>query len=255
MFPTWITCLLKYHSFFGFHFINPIKVRGKSLSVLIVLLHIGLCAWCSYGSLITFANEIDNLMEHLDALNFLLYYTTSALTYALIIYDSCANRCAEIKFWQIYSQIDAKFCEQKSTENRFNLFVMVLMYVIDASISILSVASEHTTSSAYLIRHHIYLIVCNNHILFYVLHLNVIEIQYRKLEAGLNEMRQQKRFNWIRNYYGLVCDMSDQLNNFFGWSQLASVLLNFHSILTFFNFIYRQIHRKFDKFNYGWYFC
>lgn len=249
MFPKWVQCTLKYYSLFSFHFIRTVTIGGNRITRLICLFHIGLCTWCSFGS--TFADELETLMERLDALNFLLYYITSALTYTLIIYESCSNRSIENEFWKIYSRINNEFCRQKNVENRCNLIISAALCAIDVFIAILSIAGEHTTSSAYLMRHHIFLIIWSNRILFYLLHLNVIDLQLRKSEAGINEIQRLELFKWIRDYYELVHEMSDQVNVIFGWSHLASILLNFHSVLTFVNFIYRQIHRKFDRFNYG----
>lgn len=251
MFPMWIRYTLKYYSLFCFHFIKTLTIGGKYITLLFFIFQIGLCVWCSYGSLSTFANEIATLMERLDALNFLLYYITSAITYTLIVCESFVNRSVENAFWCIFSHINEELCNQKNVENQKNVIISAAFCVIDVIIAVLSVTGEHTTSSAYLIRHHIFLIICNNHILFYQLHLNIIELQLRKLEMGVKRMPSPQTFKWIRKYYELIYGMCDHINTTFGWAHLASIVLNFHSILTFVNFIYRQIHRKFDRFDYG----
>lgn len=55
-----------------------------------------------------------------------------------------------------------------------------------------------------------------------------------------------KNFNRIRNHYQSVHEMIDYMNRLFGWSQCITILLSFYTILTYCNFIYQNVDRKFE---------
>lgn len=60
-----------------------------------------------------------------------------------------------------------------------------------------------------------------------------------------------KQINWLRNYYDEMYKISNHINSIFEWSNVALIMLSFYSIVTFLNFIYSQIVRRFLKYQSG----
>lgn len=55
----------------------------------------------------------------------------------------------------------------------------------------------------------------------------------------------RNRFNWIRQYYGLVYDLCCNVNTLFGWSNVVVILFTFHLILMDINWAYWKLINKF----------
>lgn len=261
--PNWIVFILKYYSIFGFYNKSCAKFHEKCVNSLILFVHVGLCSWCSLTAMTSFVEEIQ-LMEFLDALNFLLYYLTSAATYCLIIVDSYANRNNQRSFWKLFAQIDGKYCHQF---NKWSyLSGLITLSIGNTAMSIIAFAYERTTGSDTKIMNCIFLNVFDHRIFFYLLHMEAITFQLQKINAVLKNISLNKHLDirrpainsltklqckWIRTNYRYVHEMTNHMNSMFGWSNLALTLLSFLSSITFLNFIYRQCHRKFGKFDSG----
>lgn len=255
MSPKWITHIRTYYSVLGCPSNMSNGFREKCTRFTMWIVHIGTCAWCTCYAFKSFVDELA-LMEFLDALNFLLYYTFSVATYWLIIYDSYTKQHEERTFWQILSQINEAFHRQSSMRKWSYLIPMIVLLVGDVFLVILSSSLEKTTELLTKIMHGIFLLVFDSRIFFYLLHLKVISFQLQQIESKTKLNRSQinctgKELKWIHDYSNLVDEMSIRLNAAFGLSHLALFLISFHGSVTYLSFIYRQIHRKFFKFNSG----
>lgn len=260
MCPKWIEYILKYYSLFGLHFIPNARFGGKSTSLLIYFIQIGLCIWCSFWAFKAFIEE-QKLISFLDALNFFLYYLTSALTYWAILYDSYTKKDILRGFWQNFTEISQK-CATQFDLNKWNfLFAFILLLVLDTIMSGLALYRTFINSEDNVTHYH-FLAIYDQRIFFYLLHVKIVTFQLQKIENELKYIHQCKgylsenfvsltenQFKWIRNYYRLINEMVDNMNNAFGISNLAITLLSFHSAITFSNFVYRQIYHSFYTLN------
>lgn len=274
MIPKSVAFILKYYSLYNFHALSSAKVGGKLIRCVILIFHVSLCTWCTTNTL-DFLTKMQAIMARLDALYLLGYYFSCAMIYWLIIFESYAIQSVQDAFWQNYLTIHKRFCFEIEIKKRNNLITIVLLPVIDVVVFLIAVTNERATMHSTKIMHFIYLDLCAHRMYFYVLHVKIIAFQLRQISMELKKIRklveyrvyQQKRsvaqydqlikerLNWILNYYKIVYDMSDNVNRIFGWSHLALVLLNCYCIFSFLSFFYRQFEKKFNKFNYGLYYC
>lgn len=266
-FPKCITYILAYFSLYNFYNTPTEKKLFHNLKLCI---HISLAAWCTFNALASFV-ALMRLMERLDVLNFIIYYMSYSLTFWLIIYESNKHSDPQ-KFWHLLIQINEQYFSQAQFKPKCYLIILILMPFIDIGFTLLAYFNEPVTPAVQKFMSFIFLQVTFNRLLFYLFHLKVIKFQLQKIQIELINIKNSCRFNvndirpilnieciklmkmrfkWIRNYYGFVYDMSKSMNSQFGWSQLAYILLTFQSCVTFLNFFYRQMNRKFVGFNYG----
>lgn len=238
----------------------------KSFRTVTLCIQIGLAAWCTLISFQSF-EELIHLMEGLDVLNFVLYYVNRSLMYWLIIYEVHTYRMDLQKFWKFLIQIDHHYSKQASFKPRFFLLILIVTPFVDVVFTVFAILNEQTTRIVQKFMMLIFHSISFNRLFFYLLHMRMIEFQLQKVEIELKNINNtvrniniqsnaciklmENRFKWIRNYYGIVFEMSLLVNSIFGWSQLSFVLLNCHSSVTFLNFFYRQMNQKFVGFNYG----
>lgn len=259
----WIEYILKYYSLFGLHFIPNARFGGKSTSFFIYSFQMGLCFWCSIWAFKAFIVE-QKVLSFLDAINFFLYYLTSALTYWAILYDSYTKKDILCGFWQNFIKISSSFSTQFDL-NKWNfLIAFIILLLIDIIMSGLAFYRSCINSEDYVAHYH-FLVIYDQRILFYLLHMKIVIFQLQKIENELKCIQQHKvylsvnfvsltenQFKWIRHNYSMIREMVDNMNHAFGISNLAITLHSFHSAIAFSNFIYRQIHHSFYTFNSSW---
>lgn len=263
-FPNCLAYILAYFSLYNFYTTPEEKKLFRYLKLCI---HISLAIWCTFISFQSFS-ELICLMERLDVLNFIIYYTNHSLTYWLIIYESYKYRADIRGFWNLLTQIDDQYFNQLTFKPQIYLLIVIVIPFIDVACNTFAIFNEQTSRTVQKIMFLIFINVSFNRLLFYLLHLKVIKFQLQRIQIELYRIKNSDRFNitniqsntnfeckmrfkWIRNYYCIVHEMSQLVNSTFGWSQLAFVLLNSHCFITFINFFYRQMNLKFVGFNYG----
>lgn len=254
MSPKWMLRLRKYFHLMGFPSTLCGSVYEKTFNFIILAIHIGFGAWCSVCAFESFIDELA-LMELLDALNFFLYYTFSVVTYWIIIYDSHTKQRAENAFWTMFERSNDGVFSQCNVEMWSYLSPLICLLSADILSSIMAILFEQTSEFFTKIMTFTIIWIYDNRIFFYFLHLKVIAVQLRKIEIEIKRLQinfTKKRLEWIRHHYKLLHGMCEMVNTTFGLSNLASLLLSFHCAVTFLNFIYRQMHRKFHRFNMVW---
>lgn len=264
MFPNWITYILRYFALYSFH---TTSFRSKYVYTIIRSVHISLASWCSFVAISSFF-QLTHIMEQLDVINFITYYSISTLTYWLIIYESFTCQQDFNNFWDILSRIDNKFINQIHFLFPWK-FLLLLFFIktTDICFTVFSFFNELMSSGVQKIMNFVFMNITINRLFFYLLHLCVIEFQLQHIRIEMRKIQKtlrshqnrsnientKKLFKWLRNYHSLVCELSRLFNSMFGWSQTAYILLNCYSFITFLNFFYRQVNEKFITFNHGKY--
>lgn len=207
-------------------------------------------------------------MGILSAVNFLLYYMLSILSYYLIIYDSFVHRVELLEFWKLFSQINVKFCSQSKFDKWSYLTMFIVLIVEDTIIFSIGTILSRSNDDYAQFMSFLFFLLMDNRMFFYFLHLKVIEFQLMKIETEFKEIENNEchrkinlsskiwtrmntfengRFKWVQNYYEYVHEMCDHVNSIFGLSNFAIVLLSFQSMLTFLNFMYLEIQMNFSN--------
>lgn len=239
-----IGCTSNYNGGFG----------ENSIRYLIWSLHICTCSWCTIYAFKTFFDQLLDLMEFLDALNFLIYYIFCSTTYWLIIYDSCTKQKEESAFWQTFTHINNRFYSQSTIEKWSYLIAMICLLVADVSMLIITSIVENTSEPYTKLMHLIFLLICDSRIFFYLLHLKVISFHLERIETESKRSKKnclKMHLKWIQSYFNSIHEMSVYMNLAFDLSNLALFLLSFYCSVTFLSFFYRQMQRKFFNFNSG----
>lgn len=251
MYRKWVERFLKYFSLWGFHVVPTLKFGGDITSALIFVFHFGLSSWCSYTAYNQFAKKLA-LMEFIDMLNFCLYFITCSSLYWFIIFDSYTKKREQKHFWIIYQRANEK--SQLSVKKGKYAAVLIMLIMADLLSCILALIHENETDVGR-IMHFTFLTVVDHRVFFYILHLKVIAFQLGKIKTEINQELQSNRLLFIRNQYEHAFEMSDHVNKIFGISHLVLIMLTFHSSITYLNFIYRLLQRKFNKYNNGLKLC
>lgn len=111
------------------------------------------------------------------------------------------------------------------------------------------------------------IIICQLRVFYYVFCLEILNWQFQMIQHELIIMKQRSpnivdivggasnsvlqsrahkannffdlnRMKWVNEYYGCIVEMTKLLNIIFGWSQFASILFKFYSLLTDLNWCY-----------------
>lgn len=196
-------------------------------------------------------------LEMLETISELVEVSATLYTYYLIILDANVHRTAHKYFWDILWQIDNCFCSQFELTCRIYIFKLVIFFLLTFLILIRNMwfsLAEFLTISIHLV----IVKICQIRLLYYLFCLEVINSQLKKIEHELVTMKgthaivnfqmqsfhafEMQRFRWIREYFHCIYDMVEIVNEIFGWSQVAAILLNFHCLFTDFNYFYIHYH-------------
>lgn len=262
MFPPWLSSVLSYFSLYGFRcFDNTSQIRKKFIRILMLSIQMALSCWCAQHVLEMFW-EISNLMGHLDVLNFIIFYTNGSFAYFTIIFESYANQNGQKEIWTNLSRINGALYSDKNIKLCCYLTILVVEQISRVLISLFAIAFERMSRSADKLMDFLLANIILNRQFFYALHLKMIKFHLQNVEAELkylqsnglhshNEKRVLIHLKSVQTSCALVYKTSAALNQVFGWSQLTFITLNFHALVTFLNFFYRQMTNKFNGFNYG----
>lgn len=202
---------------------------------------------CTLYAFRTFVAE-KRTVGFLGALNFFFFYLTTAVAYWLIVYDTCKNHRIQNAFWQRFNRINDALSVQIDL-NEWDFFgAFIAICIVDLILFVLTIVRTLNNSSEYVF-HYNFIIIFDQRMFFYLLYLNAVILQMRRI---LNQIKcQPKMRSSIFEYYRLIYEMIDNMNEAFGWSNLALILYNFQATITFASFLYRISHRKFIAFNLG----
>lgn len=175
----WINSFSKYFSLFGFHSIVSAKFGGKRFRHLTFAIQIVLCIWCTLYAFRTFIAEKRSI-DFLDALNFFIFYLTTAVAYWLILYDTCKNLSIQNAFWQRFDRINDKLSVQIDLNGWDFLGAFIAICVIDLILFVLTIIRILNNSSDYVF-HYNFIIIFDQRMFFYLLYLNAVILQMRRI--------------------------------------------------------------------------
>lgn len=249
MTSSWIIRMLKYYSLWGFHSIPFIRFGGNRMNLLIGYGQVLLCVWYMY---IAFSpsETRKTLMLRLDVMNFSLYFITCIITCWLIFYDSYTKQAFQIKFWKQIMLVEQGCFEKMKLYKWIYLVTLALIIFIDTFIFVFALLDKSSSDLKGKMVHFIFLCITDNRTMFYILHLETIAYQLRKIEIQLKRLKVHN-FRLFRKNYALVYEMSNYINSIFGLSHLALILISFHTSVTFLCLLYRQVNKQISIFSHS----
>lgn len=181
----------------------------------------------------------------INAINELIQYTISLLSYWLIILDAILHRQAHRSLWNTLQQIDDIFHTQYPS---FRIYlIQVIGHFSICSIGHFIIYTSNILAQSYLVFVYITLVyLCQIRVFYYVFCIKVVNAQLKSIKSKLIEMHlsnvkrerndqqshgfysfDRKQIKWIQNYFFYVSQTVESINITFGWSQAATILFCF----------------------------
>lgn len=232
--------LLKFYELCGFHHSawthhRPVKYFIWIFQVILVFI------FTVNGTKYILA--LTEFMRTLGILNFALFYIALLATYWAIVIESYAQQSAQRTFWKLHGSL-VDFGSRDSMK-RLYLCEFVVHLVLTIGMLFVSLQDQNTTAKAVLI-YYALLFMCNNRLFYFLLYLKLIKIELQQMASSLTycaDVSCQERLLMIlkksQAQYQRVHEMTDCINHIFGWSQFATILVCFYTLLTYLNFIYQ----------------
>lgn len=268
MFPHWVTKLLQYYDLFGFCTELKASHRYQLYVRSIVTVHIILVFIVTFV-MVHYVEDI--AVDALGAANDIVKYGGALLVYWSSVIESCLKCRTKRKLWKIYQSIDEHHCSHRGLRKR-NYLLKFITYFSAMAYIYLSYLLQviDFAGSSYIVFWFSYvalMIMYQNRAFYYLFHLELIKSELDMIGKEIDKIVQsfrmnghnqnryygrnsmfetfeRKRLKWIREYYGLVGELSECLNSVFGWSNLATILFSFQIILTDLNWIYWKLYNK-----------
>lgn len=260
-----IVHILNFFDVCGYCTESSALTKFRKIRFLIFFTHFSLAILFTIFMFYIFVEYIQ-IIGLLETINELVQYCIGLLTYWLIILDSFAHSRKHERFWRIVQTIDELFRKQNAVHARYlNKFIGFFLVTIASHTIIYYQAVLPQTISVFVF---VALITIGQlRVFYYIFCLEIVNCQLKMIENEIKIMRKTvpiiegydqhldntqgnsfcefklKRFKWINGYYHCVVQMTELLNDIFGWSQVASILFFFHSLQTNLNMLYTNIIR------------
>lgn len=247
MLPKRILQMLTFFDACGYNTGSSRLSQNRKVAILIQFVHFSLAVFFSL-CIFYLTIKLPTYSRFVELLNQLLQYSTATYTYWFIIFDSLFRWQEHKNFWRILQQIDQSIFPQCDFTIRLYLLKFIqYIFTTFVSVSIILLINEATVIHLTLI-HLVPIKLCQIRIFYYMFCLEIVYIQLKVIERELMRMKQMPhidlcRFQWLREYYHSVYEMSNLLNQIFDWSHLAAVSFCFHLLLTELNWFSVNFHQ------------
>lgn len=198
-------------------------------------------------------------LDLLSIANDVIKMCGAVAVYWFIIFESYWKRHEQRKFWRIYRLIRADF----NRIGRNASFVSYFMkfgefFVVALAIEIGSLSRWFTVYNAwnffYAASYFSLMIMQDMRIFHYLFFVHLLDHQLHeaglemKVMADMSENRPipRDRHKWMRIYYDLVHELSECINEVFGWSHIGATLYCFLRLVVDLNCSYWLIHNGKD---------
>lgn len=228
--------------------------RHKSWTVFILFANIiGLLCLC--GVLWDFLDRLYAELDLLNLTNDFIKFTGASVSHLIVISESYFKRSQQRKFWAVFGEIQSDFNRPRRAVKfrgyfaklfQFSAAMIVIVQYQYSSRHIYGQTTHFIASKASLLTlhqirifHYLFIV----HLLNY--QLNEAEIEMKCLaDSSRNGGFSHNRLRWFRMYYDLVHELSNCMNEVFGWSNVSAILYLFLLLAVDMNFWYYcfQIH-------------
>lgn len=239
MLPNRIVFILNFFDFFGYNSgsskLSPNRKATKFFNFLQVFLSL-IFMLGQFHMAFQYAPEL----PWIDLINQTLQYAIGLYTHIFIVMDSLLQRKNHTKFWATLKLIDRLF----ACQNNFNIRCFIWKIIEFFSVTTLMMGSMFLSTNAIKVDAALFFYViliklCQLRVFYYIFCVDVLNFQLITVDRGLKCLRNSNsttthshRIKYIREYYYLIFKMLTCLNDFFGWSHLATVLFSFYFLLT-----------------------
>lgn len=268
MYPKWLNRLFLLFNLWGLSTRFPKYSNQSKFHFIIFILHIILASLATIFIAFYLIRPDDDKIARLnDYLKFSVLIFVSWLS----LIELYSKQKLQNIFREYVFLIDQRFCSHKQYKLK-NYLNKLKIYFIFAAVSYAYYLYRlvHRSGTKFILFWFSYsfmLIFFKIRSFYYVFYLefikNELKIIDHEVTAMLNDCNvvqlncvnrkrrfvvkfYRNRFNWIRQYYGLVYDMCCTVNTLFSWSNIVVILFTFHLILIDINWVYWKLLNKFQ---------
>lgn len=238
MLPTQIVHILNFFDVCGYRTESSSLSKYRRIQILIFIIQFSWAVFLTVHELNIFV-QFYPILGLLRTINELVQYSAGLFTFWLIIFDSFSKRHKHRCFWKIierYSYTQVSF---------YRVYLCKLIESFLATIiSYFSVSLSNTYPNISVASFFVLATICQLRTFYYMFCLEVVNSQLKAIEKEIIIMKSRfnglhsERFKWVNEYLGRVNQMTELLNDIFGWSQVSSILFWFYSFLTDLNWLY-----------------
>lgn len=216
------------------------------------------CFFCGFVSII-FSKDFHKELDFLSIANNVIKLGGAFIGYWIIFVESYCKRPVQRKFWQIYRQIRSDFCRSDHVLVFGNYFVkfglfFIITAVIEVKQSLQLISMLNGTTLYFAFSYFALMIGHEMRVFHYLFFIHLLDQQLdnvgieMKVLADASEIGTISRnhLKWIRMHYDLVYELSNCVNEVFGWSNIATVLYLFLQLVTDLNWTYWAIHNEME---------
>lgn len=271
MYPKWIFYFSRYFDLLGFCTGVSAKSSQHPKSVhFIFMFHIVQITILTVQAIefLTRAGSSGN--NKLGTINDDLKNITTLLIYWSSIFELYLKRDTQKEFWRRFNEIDEHYCSHRRFFLRDFVFHTIFRNLIVAAV--LTEYSVRVVFTKYFnvifVEFWVVFIVLTmfslNRLFYYLFYIELILYELKMIEREVNEVVRvnrmklksrlevhkftkfhRMRFEWIRQYYQLMWEMTLYVNEVFAWSNLPTILLPFQYILGDANWTIWRFHNSF----------
>lgn len=259
MFSKYILCLLYNFNLWGFCTeLTELRMNQAWTRLIFGAQIISSCLLCAFAC-ITLNQNHHKGADFLSISNDVFKISGVVISCWLVLIESYFKRSIQRKFWKIFRQIrdsSNRSDHQLTFGNyfiKFGLFLIVVagieIYMFNELASVISGWILFFAFSYFSL-----LIMQDLRIFHYLFFVHLLDHQLHGVELEMKLMADdsqsaiisRERFKWIRIYYDLIYELSNCMNEVFGWSNIATILCLFLRLVVDLNWIYWLIHNKVD---------
>lgn len=197
---------------------------------------------------------IAKFMKFLGVFNFALFYFALLSTYWIIVIETHTQKSAQDIFWKLGGFLND--FGQRNSMKRVYLCEFLVHVVLTIMMLSVSMQDSSTIAEAILI-YYVLIFMCNNRLLYFLLYLKIIKIELQHNKKAFSCSRRNRLFAALHSSsvrYQRIYEIIDCINRIFGWSQFATILICFYTLVTYLNFIYQQLDLQFEEHGLFFYF-
>lgn len=195
--------------------------------------------------------------EYVEVVSELLQYLAVLFTYWSIIFDTIFHRQVQQRFWNKLKWVDQRIFSQSSLKYRNFLMKFVEFFTMQMCMLVISVAVTINNIKIDFMYNLLFEII-EMRLFYYLFCLEILTFQLEYIENELKNIQsvinipklrllnirnsiytfELKRLKWIRNNVFYLHEITVDLNEFFGWSHVATILALFYLFLSQINWCY-----------------
>lgn len=174
MFPKRIRFILKFFDVLGFY----TESSPKSCKAFYYAFHIISVSYLAVQLFTYFSILYEWSYKAIEELSIITQYSSSLMTYCVIIVDSISNQRAQRHFWRICKNLNELHSDQKYSWWRF-LFKFTEFYLM-AIVSIVAASTNQRLRTIILVIAITFVVkICHTRIFHYLLYLEIIRREFR----------------------------------------------------------------------------